>query len=117
MSNQLQGQPYFMPDLSTPRFPKSSRYFGMQALLHTRADGTPQPYLERRFPPHPASMDTFGSYTCAAPDRRDLAAANALGMAGLWWQMSDAAGATDPDQVVDQPGVAVRLAIDPRGQG
>ena len=80
-----------------------------------RADGTPVPYLERRFPPQPGRLETIGTYIAAAPDRRDLAAAVALGRAELWWQVADAAGASDPDLVVDQPGTPVRLAMDPEG--
>ncbi len=115
MTDYNNGQPFFVPDLTEPQFPRTSRYFGKDVLIHTTQYGTPVPYLERRFPPHPGRLETMGTYLCAAPDRRDLAAANALGRAELWWQMTDAAGATDPDQVVDQPGTTVRLAIDPEG--
>jgi hypothetical protein len=115
MTGPLFDQPFLAPDLSEPRFPKTSRYFGKELLVHTSADGTPMPYLERRFPPQPGRLETVGTYMAAAPDRRDLAAAVALGRAELWWQVADAAGASDPDLVVDQPGTPVRLAMDPEG--
>ena len=85
--------------------------------IHTAGDGTPVPYLKRRFPPQPARLETIGTYTAAAPDRRDLAASTALGRAELWWRLADGAGAFDPDRVVDRPGTPVRLTLDPGGTG
>ncbi len=115
MTGPILDQSFFRPDLTEPRFPKTSRYFGKAVLIHTAKDGTAVPYLERRFPPQPGRLETIGTYLAAAPDRRDLAASTALGRPDLWWQMADGAGATDPDRVVDQPGAPVRLTLDPDG--
>jgi hypothetical protein len=117
MTAPSQNQPFFLVQQAQQRFPQTSRYHTTGTAVHTAADGTPQPYLLRRFPPQPARLATIGSYTAAAPDRRDLAAATALGRAELWWQLADAAGASDPDSVVAEPGTRVRLAIDDSGGG
>ncbi|MCA8928761.1 MAG: LysM domain-containing protein [Alphaproteobacteria bacterium] len=106
------GQGFFLPVQEQRRFPQTSRYHTTGTAIHTAADGTPVPYLLRRFPPQPARLATIGSYTAAAPDRRDLAASTALGRAELWWRLADGAGAFDPDTVVDQPGAPVRLTLD-----
>ena len=117
MSSPVVDPSFFHPVLDQQRFPKTSRYYATEIAVHTAGDGTPQPYLKRRFPPLPARLETIGSYTARAPDRRDLAASTALGRAELWWRLADGAGAVDPDRVVDQPGTAVRLTLDPDGTG
>lgn len=117
MTGPTQNQPFFLPAQEQRRFPQTSRYHTTGVAIHTAADGTPVPYLLRRFPPQPVRLETIGSYTAAAPDRRDLAASSALGRAELWWVLADGAGAFDPDKVVDQPGTRVRLTLDPDGGG
>lgn len=117
MTGPIQNQSFFLPTQEQRRFPQTSRYHTTGAAIHTAADGTPVPYLLRRFPPQPARLETIGSYTAAAPDRRDLAASSALGRAELWWVLADGAGAFDPDKVVDHPGTRVRLTIAGNGGG
>lgn len=117
MTGPILDQPFLMPDLARARFPKTSRYHLTGTAVHIAADGTPVLYLQRRFPPHPETLETIGTYVARPSDRRDLAADAALGRPDLWWRLADGAGATDPDTIVDQPGTAVRLTLDPEGGG
>ena len=117
MTEPSLNQPFVLPSLEQSRFSKTSRYHTTGVAIHTAADGTPTPYLQRRFQPHPARLETIGTYSASATDRRDLAASTALGRAELWWRLADGAGAVDPDTVVDQPGTPVRLTLGVDGGG
>ncbi len=117
MTGPILDRAFLVPQNGRSRFPKTSRYHGIPTARHAAPDGTEQPYLLRRFPPHPAAMETIGTYVAQPADRRDLAAETAIGRVELWWRMADAAGAPDPDRVVDRPGTPVRLALDPGAGG
>ena len=69
MSGSIVDQAFFHPALEQKRFPKTSRYHTTELAIHTAGDGTPVPYLKRRFPPQPARLETIGTYTAAAPAR------------------------------------------------
>ena len=43
MSPSSFNQPFVMPSLETPRFPKTSRYHRTETAIHTAKDGTPLP--------------------------------------------------------------------------
>lgn len=102
--------------MSEPRITAASRYAGVEQATHTAADGTPQPYLKRRFLPREAPT-VIARVTVVQGDRPDLLAARQLGDAESWWRLADANTVLHPDELCAQPGSTVLVALQGSGPG
>ena len=98
---------------SATAYPRSSRYYGIPAAVHTQPDGHQVTYLRRRLLPRPDGLAEIGTHTVTAGERPDLLAARYLGNAGQWWQIADANSVLDPRELTDTPGRTVRITLPP----
>jgi hypothetical protein len=96
--------------LSEPRITATSRYAGIEQGTHTGPDGTPQPYLKRRFLPRELPP-LMGQVSVVQGDRPDLIAARQLGDAEAWWRLCDANGVLHPEELTAEIGATVRIGV------
>lgn len=95
----------------SPTFPAGSRYAQVQQSTYVAPDGTPIPYLQRRFCPRPESLPTLAQAVVRDPDRIDSVAARAYGDPLQWWRIADADAALDPLPLADRPGRRLRVPV------
>ena len=94
-----------------PRYPRTSRYYGIPTATWTAPDGRQIPYLQRRPLPQPDTLTVIGTYTVVSSDRADLLAFRFLGDAGQWWQIADANPVLDPRDLTAVPGRQLRITL------
>jgi hypothetical protein len=92
-------------------FDPDSRYASLATATHTTPDGRPITYVTRRFLPAGDTMATLVEITVARGDRLDLIASRAFGDPLRFYQICDANEAMHPDELVDEPGRRVRIAL------
>ena len=97
-------------------FPDNSRYRGIATATCKNVTGESVVYLRRRFLPDPATLAPMGSHAVVQGDRLDLIASRYLGDAVLFWRVADANGAFAPEELMDEVGRRLRLAL-PEGFG
>ncbi len=97
--------------LTTPHYPSGSRYHGLAALQHTRADGTTVTYLQRRFLPQPEAFATLQEHAVAQGDRIDNLAAAYLGDPLQYWRICDANRAIQPAELTETIGRRLRITL------
>ncbi len=97
--------------MSSTRFSSNSRYFDVETTTTVAADGRDIVHLRRRFAPQPDVLSTIGRHVVAEGERIDNVAAAELGDATAWWQLADANGANDPEELVEQPGTVLRVTL------
>jgi hypothetical protein len=94
-------------------FAPTSRYYGLPTATTTLSDGRVVTWVRRRFLPQPQTLTQIGSHVVQPGEvgRLDLIAAREIGSAPMWWQLADAAGAMDPDDVAATAGTALRVTL------
>lgn len=80
-------------------FPETSRYHGIEMAVKVLPDGTPVAHLKRRPVPDPDRFATTGEVVVRGGDRLDQLAAVHLGDPERFWQLCDANGALQPDEL------------------
>lgn len=96
--------------VALPRYPVTSRYFGIDVAILTRPDGTTVSYLRRRFVPQPSRFELLQEVTVARGDRLDLVAARFLGDPEQWWRLCDANNGMNPEEL-EQVGTRLRITL------
>jgi hypothetical protein len=96
--------------VSTPRYPITSRYYGIETATATSADGTAVSYLRRRFIPSPSRFELRREVTVARGDRIDTLSARLLGDPEQYWRICDANNAMRPDDL-EQVGLRIRITL------
>lgn len=94
----------------------NSRYAGLAQATHLAADGTPCPYLTRRFLPREAPP-ALARVTVVQGDRPDLLAARHLGDPEAWWRLADANTVLHPAELCESPGGTVVIGLPGAGGG
>lgn len=97
--------------LETAAFAPGSRYYGLETSQWTRADGTRLSYVRRRFIPPPEAFATLQEHRVVDGDRLDNLAAKYLGDPLNYWRLCDANGAIRPDELTEQIGRTLRIAL------
>jgi hypothetical protein len=97
--------------LEATLFPPTSRYHGVATATLERADGTPIPYLRRRFVPPPERFALLHEYVVREGDRLDRIAAASFGDAEQFWRLCDANGAIRPDELIETVGRRLRVTL------
>lgn len=94
-------------------FSAASRYQGIETATHELPDGRTAVYVLRRFLPRPEDLTPIGTHVVTAGERHrlDLVAALELGDPELSWQLADANGAMDPDELTLVPGRRLRVTL------
>lgn len=103
-----------LPELKAVAFSPTSRYHGVDTASRTLADGTVQIYLKRRFVPDPDALAPLREHSVVLGDRLDKLAALYLGDPELFWRICDANGAIRPDELIEEVGRRLRIAL-PQG--
>ena len=88
----------------------TSRYAGVELAVRRDAAGNDSVYFRRRFVPPATRLAMAGWQDVGPGDRADLIAARALGDPTQFWQLCDANGAFDADEL-EVPGRTVRVAL------
>ena len=104
--NMLQAQA-----ISVSIFPPDSRYFNFTTQTYTGSDGRTVSYLTRRFVPQPASFTVLTQIQVKQGDRLDMIASNYMADPLMYWQICDANGAVDPDDLVATPGSSINITM------
>lgn len=95
-------------------FPPNSRYADVEQVEVELADGRRVVHLRRRILPQPEVLSTLSHHRVSDAERIDHAAAVTIGDPLAWWQLADANGVFDPEDLVRDPGAVIRVAY-PRG--
>jgi hypothetical protein len=98
------------------KLPSSSRYAEVEQVETTLPDGRTIVHLRRRFVPRPETLSTLGHHRVAEGERIDHVAAATIGDPAAWWQLADANGVSDPEDLVRDPESVLRVAY-PKGAG
>jgi hypothetical protein len=96
--------------MSQDRIGPSSRYATVPRLTHIADDGTPFPYLRRRFVPQPGGAD-IGVHEVVEGDRPDTIAAARLGDAEQYWRVCDANTVMHPRDLTAEIGRRIRIVM------
>jgi hypothetical protein len=88
-----------------------SRYYGLPVLTMTLPTGDKVSYVDRRFIPPTDSFAVLQRYRVQQGDRIDVVAGALLGNPLSYWQICDANGASDPDDVTAVPGVFIVVPL------
>jgi hypothetical protein len=92
-------------------FPPTSRYHGIPVVTLTLADGTAVPYLARRLLPPVEGFTILREHRVVEGERPDHVATRELGDPEAFWRLCDANGVVHPDELTDEVGEVVRIAL------
>jgi hypothetical protein len=92
-------------------FEPTSRYAAVETAALTLPDGRTVAYKRRRFLPRGEEMPLQAEVLVAQGERLDLITARALGDSLHFWRICDANDATDPFDLVAEPGRVLRVPV------
>lgn len=92
-------------------FPPTSRYYGIEAITVTLADGRPVACLRRRLLPQPERFADLQQHVVKEGDRLDNLAAAYLGDPEAFWRIADANRALQPEALVGEIGRVLRITL------
>jgi hypothetical protein len=98
-------------DTRGSRFPPNSRYHASETARLVGPDGRPIVYLRRRFVPSPEEFSVLQEHIVTEGERIDGIAARYLGDPEQFWRICDASGAMRPEELTENPGTVVRIAL------
>lgn len=105
------------PALEATLYAPTSRYYAVPIAEITLADGRTLRYLRRRILPDPPSLVIVGHYRVVAADRLDNIAWQQLGDPLAAWRIADANVTLRMEQLTDEPGRKLRIALAGGTQG
>ncbi len=92
-------------------FPPNSRYYNLDTVQITAADGRTLTYLERRFVPPPEDFSLLQTYVVMQGDRLDNITAKFLTDPTQFWQLCDANRAMRPVELTATIGRRLRITM------
>jgi len=92
-------------------FQPTSRYYSIETVTITAADGRMMAYKCRRFLPPSESLPTLVEVSVMQGDRLDLITARTLGDPEQFWRVCDANLALDPFELTAQLGRTLRIPL------
>lgn len=92
-------------------FPTSSRYHSTKIARLVTNNGREVVYLQRRFLPPAEQFAIIAEHTVAQEDRLDNVTAKYLGDPLLFWQVCDANNAMRPEELMEEIGRRLRIAM------
>ncbi|MBI1395859.1 MAG: LysM domain-containing protein [Betaproteobacteria bacterium] len=96
-----------------PAFAPESRYHTVPTAQYTFADGRTVTYVRRRFAPEAGRLGVIAEHTVTQGDRLDRIAYTYYGNAELFWRVCDGNDAVRPDDLVEEIGTRLRIALPP----
>jgi hypothetical protein len=109
MNDPLQALIQAVP-LTAQLFGVNSRYHGSEAAVFVRDDGTPVPYIRRRFCPPPERFSTLVEHTVKQGERLDNITAQYLGDPEVFWRVCDANNVIAPEEL-EEVGRQIRITL------
>jgi hypothetical protein len=94
-------------------FEPTSRYFDLEKVPYTLPDGREILYFRRRFLPQPDAEAIFAEHAVTEGERLDVITARYLGDPELFWQICDINNAMRPDELTEEIGRRLRVALLP----
>ncbi len=85
-------------------FEQTSRYYAIEQVIFTGADGREIGYVRRRFLPDAASAVVLAEHTVTQDERLDQITAHYLGDPEQFWRLCDANNAMNPEELTAQIG-------------
>jgi hypothetical protein len=120
-SSQLSSvNPYgggLVPNLLTPQFPNTSRYYGIATTTLTTPEGREIAYLRRRFIPAPDRFSLVYEHGIVQGDRLDNLTAQYLGDPEQFWRIADANVVLNPLELTTTIGRRIRITLPEGIQG
>ena len=97
-------------------FNYTSRYFNLETVKLTMADGREAVYKRRRFLPRGSAMPLLIEVTVTEGDRLDLITARTLGDPEHFWRVADANTAMNPFDLTAEIGRVLRVTVPQPGE-
>jgi len=85
-------------------FTHTSRYYSIETVTYSSAEGQEHRYKRRRFLPNPADMQKLAEVTVTQGDRLDMITAKALGDPEQFWRVCDMNYAMNPPDLTKEIG-------------
>jgi hypothetical protein len=92
-------------------FEASSRYYTVETVSRTQADGRIVAYKRRRFLPRGETLALLAELSVGQGERLDVLTARALGDPEQYWRVCDANNAMYPPDLVAEPGQRLRVPV------
>jgi hypothetical protein len=92
-------------------FEPTSRYFNVDTVNRTQADGRIVAYKRRRFLPNGDSLAVLAELSVGQGERLDVLTARALGDPEQYWRICDANNAMYPPDLVAESGQRLRVPV------
>lgn len=92
-------------------FTHTSRYYSLETVTLTTADGREIAYKRRRFLPDPSDMQMLAEVVVTQGDRLDLITARTLGDPEHFWRICDANNAMNPFDLTTEIGRRLRIPL------
>jgi hypothetical protein len=99
------------PPLAATLFPPTSRYYTIGTAVLNPDSDRPIVFLRRRFVPQPERLATIRFHVVMDRERPDHIAAAELGDPELFWRLCDANRATFANELVEEVGRRIRVAM------
>ncbi len=97
-------------------FPRTSRYFNIEIVKYVTADQREIVYLRRRFLPRSSAGPIIAEHSVEEGDRLDNITAKYLGDPEQFWQVCDVNDAMRPDELAEEIGRRLKVAMPTGGQ-
>lgn len=97
-------------------FPRTSRYYNIEIVNLVTADQRVIVYLRRRFLPNSSNAVIIAEHSVEEGDRLDNVTAKYLGDPEQFWQVCDVNDAMRPDELTDEIGRRLKIAMPTGGQ-
>jgi hypothetical protein len=108
MSDALQN---LLGTLKLSQFPSNSRYATIPTVTMETSEGNVVVYLRRRFVPPPERFALLQEHFVLQGERLDNITARYFNDPERFWQICDANGALEPDELTATPGRALRITL------
>lgn len=97
-------------------FNHTSRYYNIEMVKMTLADGREAVYKRRRFLPRGSAMPLLVEVSVTEGDRLDLITARTLGDPEHFWRVADANDAMNPFDLTAETGRILRVPVPQPGE-
>lgn len=97
--------------VKTSYFSPTSRYFGIEVVVHETGTGNPIPHIKRRFLPSPDRFQTIQEHSVNEGERPDTITHQYLSDPEQFWRICDANGVMHPNELTESIGKKVRITL------
>jgi hypothetical protein len=92
-------------------FTHTSRYYTVETVIFSDADGREHAYKRRRLLPSPAAMQILAEVTVTQGDRLDNITAKSLGDPEQFWRICDINNALNPSELTSEIGRKLNIPL------